>query len=419
MSAFAKIKEKINQKNTEKQNPILLISEVQSLMDKLALWDNPNSLDIRKGEEYSREQLLLNLSELGYQRMSIVESPKEFSIRGEILDVFPVQATMPSRIVFFDDCVEEIKLFDTETQISQNNSQQNSPINSLAVFPASEVVASEVNMQKALDCLRQRRSQLSVASYQEALHHLESGIFFSGVEKYRCYFSDNHFSWLELVDKDWKIFLWQRDKIDLNLQNYINEIQEDFQLANSQEPFPPSPEELYYKTDEVQKILLRFSLLEFYENLDSENTAAKNSVVGQNWNFKPVESLNLFLSTKKTLKSKIEDLKDLIEKGVKVIISASSLKRAEWIADILEEFSLPSLICSDLKSYLETGLFSVFFQACFFQAQTQKQTKAKKDFTTSVNILPYPFQKGFYYQSSEDACLLIYEDLLFGEKYPI
>ena len=78
----------------------MLISEVQSLMDKLALWDNPNSLDIRKGEEYSREQLLLNLSELGYQRMSIVESPKEFSIRGEILDVFPVQATMPSRIVF-------------------------------------------------------------------------------------------------------------------------------------------------------------------------------------------------------------------------------------------------------------------------------------------------------------------------------
>ena len=68
-----------------------------------------------------------------------------------------------------------------------------------------------------------------------------------------------------------------------------------------------------------------------------------------------MESLNLFLSTKKTLKSKIEDLKDLIEKGVKVIISASSLKRAEWIADILEEFSLP-LICSDLKSLICSDL---------------------------------------------------------------
>ena len=89
INAFAKIRAKINQKTAEKQNPILLISEVQSLMDKLAPWDNPNSLDIRKGKKYSREKLLLNLSNFGYQRMIIVESPKEFSIRGEILDIFP------------------------------------------------------------------------------------------------------------------------------------------------------------------------------------------------------------------------------------------------------------------------------------------------------------------------------------------
>ena len=61
-------------KNTEKQNPILLISEVQSLMDKLALWDNPNSLDIRKGEEYSREQLLLNLSSISLVSNNFISS---------------------------------------------------------------------------------------------------------------------------------------------------------------------------------------------------------------------------------------------------------------------------------------------------------------------------------------------------------
>ena len=133
----------------------------------------------------------------------------------------------------------------------------------MTIFPASEVVASDENRQKALDCLRQRRSKLSVASYQEALQHLESGIFFSGVEKYRCYFSDKQFSWLDLINKDWKIFLWQRDKIDLTLQNHTNEIQEDFQLENSKEPLPPAPEELYYKTEEIKKMLLDFSPLEF------------------------------------------------------------------------------------------------------------------------------------------------------------
>ena len=407
MNAFEKIKAnikvKINQKNTEKQNPILLISEVQSLMDKLAFWENPHSLNLVKGEKYPREKLLLSLSELGYQRMSIVESPKEFSIRGEILDIFPIQSLMPFRINFFDDSIEEIKFFNTETQISQKSLAKNS----LTIFPASEVVASDENRQKALDCLRQRRSKLSVASYQEALQHLESGIFFSGVEKYRCYFSDKQFSWLDLINKDWKIFLWQRDKIDLTLQNHTNEIQEDFQLENSKEPLPPAPEELYYKTEEIKKMLLDFSPLEFYDNSNAESSASL-----QNLNFKKVEILNLFSTTKKTLKSKIEELKGLIEKGVKVIISAANLKRAEWIADVLEEFSLPSLICSDLKSYLETGLFSNSFQTAF----AHTKSKAKKSVEKFLHILPYPFQKGFYYQSSEDAYLLIYEDLLFGEK---
>ena len=168
----------------------------------------------------------------------------------------------------------------------------------------------------------------------------------------------------------------------------------------------------YLQNRRMQKILLRFSSVEFYENLDSENSVVENSVVGQNWNFKTVESLNLFLTTKKTLKSKIEELEGLIEKGVKVIISTSSLKRAEWIADVLEEFSLPALICSDLKSYLETGLFSIFFQDSF----AQKESKTKKSVENFLHILPYPFQKGFYYQNAANSYLLIYEDLLFGKK---
>ena len=60
-------------------------------------------------------------------------------------------------------------------------------------------------------------------------------------------------------NKDWKIFLWQRDKIDLNLQNF-NEIQEDFQ-----ETFIiKSRGCLYYKTMRSTKNLKNPSGLQFY-----------------------------------------------------------------------------------------------------------------------------------------------------------
>ncbi len=404
IDAFTKIcSQDSENQNSEKQQPILLISEVQSLMDKLDLWENPSSLNLVKGEQYPREKLLSDLSELGYQRMSVVEAPKEFSVRGEILDIFPIQSAMPFRISFFDDSIEEIKYFNVETQISQNALKENS----LTLFRSCEIVASEENRQKAFDSLREKRSQLSVASYQEALKHLESGIFFSGVEKYRCYFSKKQFSWLDFLVKDWKIFLWQKDKIDLALQNYANEIQEEYLLYKDQETTPPTPKELYYQAEEVQEMLLDFSPLEIYENVETENPTP--SFLAQNTIFETVETVSLSLTTQKTLKNKIEELKNLIKKGVKITISAPNLKRAEWIADVLEEFSLVSTICRDFKSYLKTELFVAPFHRSAFQ-------KADKPVENSLTILPYSFQKGFCYQNAGAVYLLIYEDLLFGKK---
>jgi len=75
-------------------------------------------LRFKTGHACDREPFLSGLLRLGYRRVSVVEIPGEFSVRGGIVDVFSTAYTDPVRIEFLGDQVESIRLFDPTTQIS-------------------------------------------------------------------------------------------------------------------------------------------------------------------------------------------------------------------------------------------------------------------------------------------------------------
>jgi transcription-repair coupling factor (superfamily II helicase) len=67
---------------------------------------------------FERDSLIANLLRLGYRRVSVVEIPGEFSIRGGIVDIFSTAYSNPIRVEFLGDLVESIRLFDPATQTS-------------------------------------------------------------------------------------------------------------------------------------------------------------------------------------------------------------------------------------------------------------------------------------------------------------
>ena len=82
------------------------------------------SLRLSVGEEIGRETLLRRLTELGYSHTPEVECVGEFSVRGGIVDVFPVNAALPARIEFFGDEVDSLRDFEPETKRSVRNLTQ-------------------------------------------------------------------------------------------------------------------------------------------------------------------------------------------------------------------------------------------------------------------------------------------------------
>ncbi len=96
-------------------------------------------LDIKVGREVSVDELVKDLSHMGYEREDPVRRHGGFSYRGGIVDVFPGGSELPTRIEFFGDSIESLRRFDPETQRSIM------PAESVRIIPARSVLFNTSN----------------------------------------------------------------------------------------------------------------------------------------------------------------------------------------------------------------------------------------------------------------------------------
>lgn len=94
------------------------------------------------GDVYDLGKLKSKLVELGYKHAHAVENAGEFSVRGGLLDVYPMTEENPLRIEFFDDEVDTIRYFSTETQRSLSQAKE------LWITPVFELVYNESDIQR-------------------------------------------------------------------------------------------------------------------------------------------------------------------------------------------------------------------------------------------------------------------------------
>ncbi len=94
-------------------------------------------ISLKKNKEINREVLLNLLDEFGYTRDSLVSATGEYSVRGFIIDIFPIESDHPIRLEFFGDEIDSIRVFNEDTQLSINE------VDSYNVLPFKEVLSED------------------------------------------------------------------------------------------------------------------------------------------------------------------------------------------------------------------------------------------------------------------------------------
>lgn len=103
------------------KNDMILIVPISAFLDRYPEPESfyENTLSIKKGDFIDINMLEKNLIKLGYEKASVTGLKGQYSVRGGIVDIYPMNSDMPVRVDFFDDEIESIFLFNYDTQRSE------------------------------------------------------------------------------------------------------------------------------------------------------------------------------------------------------------------------------------------------------------------------------------------------------------
>jgi len=116
------------------------IAGIRKFLPSKEQWLN-NSLLAKVGDTIDIEEWLQRLVRMSYIRQPMVTAPGEFSLRGGILDLYPIHLEEPVRIELFDTEIDSIRTFSADDQRSTGK------LESISILPASEFVWSEEDVK--------------------------------------------------------------------------------------------------------------------------------------------------------------------------------------------------------------------------------------------------------------------------------
>lgn len=196
---------------------------------------------LKTGQTLDVGRLKSDLVDAGYNHVSHVVAAGEFAVRGGIVDLFPMGSEMPYRIDLFDDEIDSIKTFDTETQ------RTISPVSEIRLLPAHEFPTDS----EAQKIFRSRfREEVDGNPNDAAVYKaVSNGHFGAGVEYYLPLFFENELETLfDYIGED-ALFVSLGD-VHAEANRFWSDVKSRYAMAQGDETYPPLlPQHLYLSAD--------------------------------------------------------------------------------------------------------------------------------------------------------------------------
>ena len=334
----------------------IVIVPVTTLAQRLApkKYIEANSLIINKGDKKELHQVRQELESCGYRCVDQVMEHGEFSARGAILDIFPMGSNTPFRLDFFDDEIDEIRLFDPENQRSSDK------VDNINLLPAHEFPTNK----DAISLFRSQYRELFKSSIdKESIYHqVSNGILPPGIEYYLPLFFDNTTAQSESTNTlcDYlspNTLIAISGDLDKSLNQYWQDI--DYRYENRRyDPTRPllPPEQLFLTKESLYTALKPFARITIEpcdESNDISETETKTKSSEIYFNVNPLPDLTV----DHKLKQPFELINNFIndnETPSKVLFIAESEGRRESVLELLARDNIKPSLFSTIDDFINS-----------------------------------------------------------------
>lgn len=340
----------------------VVVTTIDGLMDHLLPLEylKSQTLTVSGGEVVDLDVWRKRLTALGYERMAQVDGMGQFSIRGGIIDVFPLTEESPVRIELWDDEVDSIRTFDLESQRSIEQ------LDSVTIYPAAEVVVTPELLAQGIEAMEKEakayektlRSQKRIEEasrirsvIRELAEELKEGWKVSGLDAYVRYFYKDTVSFLDyfkagLSDGSSTIFLDEPLRLREKGETVETEFRESMIQRLEKGYLLPGQTEVLYPAKEILA-RVQTGRTVYLTGLDQN---LNNFSVNDKFGF-DVKNVNSYQNSFELL---IKDLTRWKNNGYRVVLLSASRTRASRLASDLREYDLKAY-CPDSEVAEENG----------------------------------------------------------------
>ena len=329
----------------------VVVTTMDGLMDHLLplKYLREQSITVESGQVIDLDAWKECLIAMGYERVAQVDGMGQFSIRGGIVDIFPLTEEVPVRIELWDDEVDSIRTFDLESQRSVEQ------LENITIYPAAEVVLSGEQLAAGI-----RRLEKEEKTYEKALREqhkpeeahrihtiigelrsgLDEGWRIGGLDAYIRYFCPDTVSFLEYFPQgESVIYLDEPARLKEKGETVELEFRESMVHRLEKGYLLPGQTELLYPAAEILARMQKpYAVM--LTGLDQKLPGMK---VNQKFSI-DVKNVNSYQNSFEIL---IKDLTRWKKEGYRVILLSASRTRASRLASDLREYDLRAY-CPDV-----------------------------------------------------------------------
>jgi len=382
----------------------VLVTTAQALMQQmLPLGElERTTFHLQPGERYPRPALVARLMEAGYSRVDLVEAPGEFSVRGDIIDVFTILGDHPARLNFFDDELETLHAFDVTSQRSLDT------LSALTVYPASEGAVSARTAEAALRRLPDFKTAMQPEVYRQLWSYLEQASPFPGFEQLLPLLYGQADWLLAHVPPQAVVLLDEPPLLNRRMEEFHEEVLREHEMALQQGQIALPVEALYRSPAQVKaELSSRYGV--YMQALRQEggtdtlvcpfadNVTLRSQAVASTHN------------AHTALEQLVAALKDWRAAGVPVYLAARSETSAERMRQVLAQFELGTVL-AEVDAALDAEIEAA--------VQVAAGADPGKPEPRDMAILRNNVREGFRVVDGggETRFALVTEDELLGEK---
>ncbi len=288
----------------------------------------------KKGERIDTVSVSEKLSEIGYTRVPRVTVRGEFSLRGEVLDIFLPEEDLAFRIIFDFDKIEQIKTFDV---INQNTV---SSLENVKIYPMKEVIWNENLIHTLEEKLSDRENDISVVSAssprlsftedakiarKKIFENLDTKKTFEGEELFYSVLWDKMYSVIDFFDSAFPVFFMDFDRLENSIESIKREYSGMYRKNRLDFPALP-PEDISFSFENMLEKISRCIKL--------------RTVLSENSSFLKIssETSQSYFGNFNLLRTELENM---LEKNWNIYIFADNENQALRISEILKDFVRP------------------------------------------------------------------------------